>query len=90
MDINFNINEDFNKLQLTLLKKKLLKVYKGGGASKIEKHKAKGKLTARERIDYLLDEKSESDRDLQLLLPERKTSSGGPLRPPAGDLFLFR
>mgnify|MGYP000430103910 CR=1 FL=1 len=58
MDINFNINEDFNKLQLTLLKKKLLKVYKGGGESSIEKHKAKGKLTARERVDYLFDKNS--------------------------------
>jgi len=60
MDINFNKNEDFNKLQLTTLKKKLLKVYKGGGDKNIEKHKAKGKLTARERITYLLDKNSES------------------------------
>jgi acetyl-CoA carboxylase carboxyltransferase component len=35
----------------------LLKVYKGGGDSRIEKHHAKGKLTARERIEYLLDSK---------------------------------
>jgi len=55
MDINFNKNEDFNKLQLASLKKKLLKIYKGGGIKNIEKHKAKGKLTARERINYLLD-----------------------------------
>ena len=60
MDINFNKNEDFNKLQLAELKKKLLKVYKGGGDARIEKHKAKGKLTARERIDYLLDQNSNS------------------------------
>ncbi|REE82262.1 acetyl-CoA carboxylase carboxyltransferase component [Lutibacter oceani] len=60
MDINFNKNEDFNKLQIASLRKKLLKVYKGGGDSKIEKHKAKGKLTARERIDYLFDKKSKS------------------------------
>ena len=58
MDINFNKNEDFNKRAVTELKKKLLKVYKGGGQSKIEKHKAKGKLTARERIDYLFDKNS--------------------------------
>ena len=57
MDINFNKNEDSNKLRVTELKKKLLKVYKGGGESRIEKHHAKGKLTARERIDYLLDSK---------------------------------
>ncbi|SNR52409.1 Acetyl-CoA carboxylase, carboxyltransferase component [Lutibacter agarilyticus] len=60
MDINFNKNEDFNKLQLKDLQKKLLKVYKGGGDAKIEKHKAKGKLTARERIDYLFDKDAES------------------------------
>jgi acetyl-CoA carboxylase carboxyltransferase component len=60
MDINFNINEDFNKLQLSELKKKLLKVYKGGGDARIEKHKAKGKLTARERIAYLFDKDSEN------------------------------
>ncbi|AMC12077.1 methylcrotonoyl-CoA carboxylase [Lutibacter profundi] len=60
MNINFNKNEDYNKLQLTELKKRLLNVYKGGGIKNIEKHKAKGKLTARERINYLLDNKSRS------------------------------
>ncbi|HHC78662.1 MAG TPA: acyl-CoA carboxylase subunit beta, partial [Flavobacteriia bacterium] len=55
MDINFNKNEDHHKLQIAELKKKLLKVYKGGGDKRIEKQHAKGKLTARERIDYLLD-----------------------------------
>jgi acetyl-CoA carboxylase carboxyltransferase component len=60
MDINFNKNEDFNKLQTSNLKKQLLKVYKGGGTKNIEKHKAKRKLTARERIDYLLDNGSNS------------------------------
>jgi len=60
MDINFNKNEDFNKLQISELHKKLLKVYKGGGDANIEKHKAKGKLTARERIDYLFDKNSDS------------------------------
>ena len=60
MDLNFNKNEDYNKLQIAQLKKKLLKVYKGGGTQKIEKHKAKGKLTARERIAYLFDKKRTS------------------------------
>lgn len=60
MDINFNKNEDFNKLQLSALKRKLVKVYKGGGEKRTEKHKDKGKLTARERIDYLFDDKSDS------------------------------
>ena len=31
----------------------------GGGKAKIEKHHAKGKMTARERIDFLLDEETE-------------------------------
>jgi acetyl-CoA carboxylase carboxyltransferase component len=55
MDINFNTNEDFNKLQTSDLRKKLHKIYQGGGEKKIKKIHAKGKLTARERIAYLLD-----------------------------------
>lgn len=60
MDLNFNTNEDHNKLLVSDLKKRFLKVKVGGGSSKIEKQHAKGKLTARERIDYLLDPKTES------------------------------
>jgi len=60
MDLNFNKNEDYNKLLVTDLKKRLAQVKLGGGKSKIEKEHAKGKLTARERIDYLLDSKSKS------------------------------
>lgn len=37
------------------LNQKLAKVYLGGGQKNIDKHKAKGKMTARERIDYLID-----------------------------------
>ena len=60
MDINFNKNEDYNKLQIAELKKRLLKVYKGGGDARIKKHHTKGKLTARERIKYLLDKDTKS------------------------------
>ena len=60
MDINFNKNEDYNKLLVSDLKKRFLKVKLGGGEKRIEKHHAKGKMTARERIDYLLDPKSKS------------------------------
>ncbi|MBS3992598.1 MAG: acyl-CoA carboxylase subunit beta [Bacteroidetes bacterium] len=60
MDLSFNINEDFNKLQVAELKKRLLKVYNGGGTKSIEKHHEKGKMTARERIEFLLDKNSES------------------------------
>ena len=60
MDINFNKNEDHNKLLVSDLTKRLAQVKLGGGKSRIEKHHAKGKMTARERINYLLDEKSKS------------------------------
>ena len=60
MDINFNKNEDHNKLLLSELRQRLAKVKLGGGEKSIEKHKAKGKMTARERIKYLLDEKKPS------------------------------
>jgi len=59
MDIQFNTNEDHNKLHLSTLKKKLLKIYLGGGEKRIEKEHSKGKLTARERINYLLDKDSQ-------------------------------
>ncbi len=55
MDLNFNKNEDHNKLLVSDLKHKLAKVYLGGGEKRIEKLHQKGKMTARERIDYLLD-----------------------------------
>ena len=56
MDLTFNKREDFNKLQLSKLRNKLNEVYLGGGKKRIEAHKNKGKLTARERIDYLFDD----------------------------------
>jgi len=60
MDLSFNKNEDYNKRLASKLKQKLSVVKLGGGKSRIEKHHAKGKLTARERIDYLIDPKSKS------------------------------
>ncbi len=56
MDLDFNKNEDHNKLLLSQLRQRLAKVSLGGGEKRIEKHHAKGKMTARERIDYLLDD----------------------------------
>ena len=55
MDLTFNQREDKNKLLVSDLRRKLADIYLGGGQKRIEKHKEKGKLTARERIDYLLD-----------------------------------
>jgi 3-methylcrotonyl-CoA carboxylase beta subunit len=60
MDINFNKNEDYNKLLVSALRKKFANVKLGGGQKKIDKHHSKGKMTARERVDYLLDDKTKS------------------------------
>ena len=55
MDLKFNKNEDHNKLLVSDLRSRLAKVKLGGGEKRIEKHHAKGKMTARERINFLLD-----------------------------------
>ncbi|MCQ0112407.1 acyl-CoA carboxylase subunit beta [Zhouia amylolytica] len=60
MDLNFNKNEDHNKLLASDLRNKLAKIKLGGGDKRIEKLHKEGKLTARERIDYLLDKDKES------------------------------
>ena len=54
-NIEFNKNEDQNKLLLSYLQKRLQDVYQGGGKKSADKQKASGKLLARERIAYLLD-----------------------------------
>jgi len=59
MDLEFNKNDDKMRLLISQLEQKLGKVYLGGGKSRIDKLHEQGKLTARERIDYLLDENSE-------------------------------
>ena len=60
MDITFNKNEDHNKLLLSDLKQRFAKVKLGGGEKKIKKLHDQGKMTARERIDYLLDKNTNS------------------------------
>lgn len=54
-EIQLNINEDTNKLGVSRVEQKLNDISKGGGKERIARHKAKGKLTARERIEILLD-----------------------------------
>lgn len=58
MDIDFNKNEDAIKLKIAEMTRRLAIISLGGGKKKIEKEHSKGKLTARERIDYLIDPKS--------------------------------
>ncbi|UYW02391.1 acyl-CoA carboxylase subunit beta [Flavobacterium agricola] len=60
MDLNFNINEDYNKQLLSDVRQKISKIKLGGGKSKIEKQHQAGKLTARERLDFLFDNDTES------------------------------
>ncbi len=60
MDLNFNKNEDYNKLLVSDLRSKFAKVKLGGGQKRIDKLHGEGKLTARERIDYLLDKDAKS------------------------------
>ncbi len=60
MDINFNKNEDHNKLLVSDMLQKFAKVKLGGGQKRIDKLHAEGKMTARERIDYLLDSNAKS------------------------------
>jgi acetyl-CoA carboxylase carboxyltransferase component len=60
MDINFNKNEDFNKLLISDLRKRFAHVKLGGGQERIDKHCKMGKMTARDRVDYLLDKKTKS------------------------------
>jgi len=55
MNIEFNKNEDEMKMSLGMMQKRLEKIYEGGGKKAIQKQREKNKLTARERIDYLVD-----------------------------------
>ena len=58
MDLEFNKNEDALRLALSDLRQKKEKIVLGGGKKAIEKQHEKKKLTARERIAYLVEEGS--------------------------------
>ena len=60
MNDNFKKNRQYNNRLILDLSKRFKKVKLGGGQLRIDKHHEKGKLTARERIDYLLDKKTNS------------------------------
>jgi 3-methylcrotonyl-CoA carboxylase beta subunit len=59
IDLEFNKNEDALKQQLFRLQSRLEKVKLGGGEKKIAAQHALGKLTARERVQGLIDPGSE-------------------------------
>jgi 3-methylcrotonyl-CoA carboxylase beta subunit len=52
-------NADALKLAVSKTNRYLEKIHQGGGAKRIEKLHAEGKMTARERIDFLLDPKKQ-------------------------------
>ncbi len=54
-ELDFNKNDDQIRLKISALQKELCKVYIGGGEKRIQKLHDQGKLSARERIDLLLD-----------------------------------
>ncbi len=56
MDIQYNKNEDEQKMAWGSVKKQLDKIYEGGGLKSAAKQKEKNKLVARERIAYLCDD----------------------------------
>lgn len=76
-DIDFNKNEDAMRLAVDELKAKLQKVYLGGGQKKIDSEHKKGKLTARERIEYLLDKNTESIEIGALTAEDMYAEQGG-------------
>jgi acetyl-CoA carboxylase carboxyltransferase component len=57
-DLAYESNADANRQTLRIIEGVSDAVRKGGGAKSIERHKAKGKLTARERISSLVDQGS--------------------------------
>lgn len=58
MDLEFNKNEDSMRLLISQMEQRLQKIHLGGGKTRIEKLKEQGKMSARERIDFLLDKDS--------------------------------
>lgn len=54
-NLEFNRNADVMRLSVSNLHQILSKIYLGGGKDKIAKQHEQGKMTARERIQYLLD-----------------------------------
>jgi acetyl-CoA carboxylase carboxyltransferase component len=58
MDLEFNKNDDKMRLLISQMEQRLGKIYLGGGKGRIEKMHEQGKMTARERIDFLLDKDS--------------------------------
>lgn len=57
-EIDQNLNEDNMKLQIARLQHRLEKIKLGGGEKRIAQQHAQGKMSVRERVNYLIDEGS--------------------------------
>ncbi len=55
MDLEFNKNDDSIRMALSQMRMRLDKILLGGGKKAIDRQHRKNKLTARQRIDYLID-----------------------------------
>lgn len=77
MDIEFNKREDQNKLKLSEINQVLNQVKKGGGEKRLQKLRDEGKMTARERVEYLLDNIESSIEIGALAGYEMYTEHGG-------------
>lgn len=58
MNLEFNKNDDAMRLAISQMKQRHAQVALGGGKKAIEKAREKGKMTPRERIQYLIDKDS--------------------------------
>ena len=59
--INLEENQNIDAMQLAMsrVNHRLEKIYEGGGKKKIDKQHSRGKMTARERVDFLIDDDTE-------------------------------
>lgn len=58
MDLEFNKNDDAMRLAISQMKQRQATISLGGGEKAIDKAKEKGKMSPRERIQYLIDKDS--------------------------------
>jgi 3-methylcrotonyl-CoA carboxylase beta subunit len=56
INIEASKNEDAMMMAVSAIKYQLVKIYEGGGKKKLDKEREQGKMTARERVAYLLDD----------------------------------
>ena len=91
MNLEFNRNEDVIKRALSEMKQRFAQVSLGGGKKAIAKQKEKNKLTARQRIDYLLEAEQADlgivvNRDTQVIEYCRLQRAKAPVRPEVDGL----